>query len=308
MTPLPPHGRIFGLGLSKTGTSSLAEALTILGFPAVHYPWDETTVAQLERGDCRLHVLEEQYRAATDIPIAPFYRGFDQAWPDSRFILTVRDTEPWLRSVEQHWRLLVQWWDSHPRFRQVQEFVSQAAYGSVAFDRERFRAAYDAHVAGVLAWFRQRPADLLVLDICGGEGWERLCPFLGVPVPDRPFPHANEWMHRLLAAAAEIRRLVPPGATFLLVDEYGFGADVVPDRRQLPFPERDGTWLGRPADDATAIAELERARALGAAYVVVGWPAFWWLDHYAGWARRLAELADQVTRHPDVVVYRLPPA
>ena len=46
--------------------------------------------------------------------------------------------------------------------------------------------------------------DLFVLDVRGGEGWEKLCPFLGLNVPDVPFPHANEWMHQLLTATAEL--------------------------------------------------------------------------------------------------------
>jgi hypothetical protein len=40
-------------------------------------------------------------------------------------------------------------------------------------------------------YFRERPDDLLVLNICAGEGWERLCPFLGQDVPGIPFPWAN---------------------------------------------------------------------------------------------------------------------
>jgi hypothetical protein len=36
--------------------------------------------------------------------------------------------------------------------------------------------------------FADRPGDLLVLDITAGEGWDRLCPFLGLPEPGVPFP------------------------------------------------------------------------------------------------------------------------
>jgi hypothetical protein len=32
---------------------------------------------------------------------------------------------------------------------------------------------------------------LLVIDICAREGWETLCPFVGKPIPDAPFPHVN---------------------------------------------------------------------------------------------------------------------
>ena len=40
-------------------------------------------------------------------------------------------------------------------------------------------------------YFKDRPNDLLVMNICNGEGWEKLCPFLNKPVPDAPFPKEN---------------------------------------------------------------------------------------------------------------------
>ena len=41
-------------------------------------------------------------------------------------------------------------------------------------------------------YFKDRPGDLLVMNICEGEGWEKLCPFLGVPIPNEPFPNVNK--------------------------------------------------------------------------------------------------------------------
>ena len=60
----------------------------------------------------------------------------------------------------------------------------------------------------------KRPDDLLVLDICGGRaGWEVLCPFLGVPVPNTPFPNANridsldEILLRLLHVMGSVKQV-----------------------------------------------------------------------------------------------------
>ena len=39
-----------------------------------------------------------------------------------------------------------------------------------------------------MEYFKNRPQDFLNLDIIGGEGWEKLCEFLGKPIPDVPFP------------------------------------------------------------------------------------------------------------------------
>jgi hypothetical protein len=51
---------------------------------------------------------------------------------------------------------------------------------------------YYRHTLDVLDYFEHRMHDLLIIDVTAGEGWELLCPFLGVPVPNRPFP----WSHK----------------------------------------------------------------------------------------------------------------
>jgi len=51
------------------------------------------------------------------------------------------------------------------------------------------------HRARVRALFKGRPGKLLILDVCGGEGYEKLCPFLGVPVASDPFPMKNKSKH-----------------------------------------------------------------------------------------------------------------
>ncbi len=271
--------KVFGLGLSKTGTSSLGEALNLLGIRTIHYPCDESTFACLRNGRYRLPILEG-YQGAVDIPVAPFYAQLDAEYPGSRFVLTVRDPQAWLRSVELHWELMMEWWHQYPDFKRFQEFISACVYGSIGFSRDRFLHVYETHRRNVERYFGDRPGDLLVLDICGGEGWEALCPFLGVEVPEAPFPHANEWMHQLLAATAELASVVPPGESLVLVDQDAFGRGFAAGRRAVPFTEREGRYMGPPVDGAQAVAELLRLGAAGARFVVVGWPAFWWLEHY----------------------------
>lgn len=280
------HRKVFGLGLSKTGTSSLGEALNQLGIATLHYPCDAQTYAELRSGVYQLSILRE-YQALVDIPVAPYYAQLDQHYPGSKFILTTRSIDAWLRSIELHWQLMMVWWENYPEFKRFTEFISAAVYGSIAFNRERFAFAYETHVHNVQRYFADRPDDLLVIDICGGQGWAELCPFLGLPQPSTPFPHANEWMHLLLLATQDLARLVPPGSTLILVDQNAFGPGVAADRRTLPFLERDGGYWGPPPDDASAIREFERLRAAGAEWIVFGWPAFWWLDHYANFRSSL---------------------
>jgi 3'(2'), 5'-bisphosphate nucleotidase len=72
-------------------------------------------------------------------------------------------------------------------------------YSCFEFDSEKYSAGYTRFVNGVLHYFKDRPQDLLVTDVCGGEDWEKLCAFLGKPVPDIPFPLTNvsaiQWMN-----------------------------------------------------------------------------------------------------------------
>jgi glycosyltransferase involved in cell wall biosynthesis len=88
------------------------------------------------------------------------------------------------------------------------------------------------------------------------------------------------WTERLEMAKRDLAALIPSGDTFVLVDDSQWGNDFVTGRRSISLMERDGVDWGRPPDDETAIRELERHRQAGTAFIVFGWPAFWWLDYY----------------------------
>lgn len=88
---------------------------------------------------------------------------------------------------------------------------------------------------------------------------------------------------RRLSILQEISALVPPGDTFILVDEGAFGqGPVIADRYCVRFPADTENPRGLPADDEAAIEELERLRAGGASFIVFVKPALWWLRRYDG--------------------------
>src|SRR5215217_9330431 len=91
------RSKVFGIGLSRTGTVSLAEAMNVLGIKTIHFPCDEQTFEDLRMGNYDLRILEE-YQGAVDTPVAPFYAQLDSHYPNSKFILTVRDKQSWLKS------------------------------------------------------------------------------------------------------------------------------------------------------------------------------------------------------------------
>jgi len=175
--------KVFGIGLSKTGTTSLYAALHVLGYRSGTF--GHLRALGLEKwfnGDFSHDYLKD-FDAVTDLPIGLFYKQLDLRYPGSKFILTIRDLEPWLASCERQF-------SKRPNPPEgFHRRVRTAAYGATEFDRDRFIERRDAHHAGIRAYFAQRPEDLLELDICGGEGWDALCPFLGRELPETPFPN-----------------------------------------------------------------------------------------------------------------------
>jgi hypothetical protein len=177
---------VFGIGLSRTGTQSLTSALNVLGWHAIHFPNDRRTFAQLASGDFRLDILET-FNAVTDTPAAAYFPQLDSAFPGSKFVLTVRRLPIWLDRVEDFWGRT-----HDEQMEPFHRFINSAVYGTWIFQRDRFKYVYERHFAEVDGYFEGHPQRLLTLDICGGEGWERLCSFLNRPVPATPFPHENK--------------------------------------------------------------------------------------------------------------------
>jgi SAM-dependent methyltransferase len=99
-------------------------------------------------------------------------------------------------------------------------------------------------------------------------------------VHPRLWQSALGWFRALNAAIEDVSTAVPPGTLIAVADQAQCGAALAAGHPALPFPEREGVYWGPPADDAAAIAELQRVRERGAGVLVVAWPAFWWLTHY----------------------------
>ena len=156
--------KVFGIGISKTGTTSLNRALSILGYKTIMLAtWNE--------------LGEDDFEAATHEGIANNFQQCDRIWPGSKFICTLRSHEPWLRSLSRH---------------HLYNFLTKGDRLRPTGNRGQTVAIYDAHMKRVAEYFEDRGRDLLYLDVCGGEGWEPLCRFLGKPVPSDPFPHVNQ--------------------------------------------------------------------------------------------------------------------
>jgi Sulfotransferase domain len=187
MTMPPVSPKVFGIGLSRTGTQSLAAALAALGFRTAH--WAETEKMVNIGADNTIELDYAgfaAYDALLDIPMAFAFEEIDRTFPGSRFILTVRDTTEWLKSMRRHIATM----NRKGTWSPVSRGLHLDLYDTVAYDRELLALAYQRYVSRVLAYFDGR-VDLLVVDICRGAGWSTLCRFLEQPVPAAPFPHLS---------------------------------------------------------------------------------------------------------------------
>lgn len=170
---------IFGIGLNKTGTISLHEALTRLGFRSLHWGGPEVrgvVERALADGDPLVDGLGA-YDAFSDIwCLSENFALLDLQYPGSRFVLTTRPLDSWLVSRRRHVERNISRRDAglyHGDFLDVDEagWINQ----------------YRTHHEQVAEYFADR-SDLLVMDITAGDGYEVLCPFLGRPVLPDPFP------------------------------------------------------------------------------------------------------------------------
>lgn len=191
--------RVIGAGWGRTGTTSAAAALELLGFgpcfqmqdvwprPELAVLWNEHRAG----GHVDWRTELQEFGSCVDWPGCWQWREFADIWPDARVLLTLREAESWYDSALgsiHRWsapgedvgppevaRLLKALWDEH--------FGGWASF----LDRGRAIAAYEAHVADV----RRNCSAHRLIEWQVSDGWHPLCDALDVPVPEVPVPHLN---------------------------------------------------------------------------------------------------------------------
>ncbi|MEM9561971.1 MAG: sulfotransferase [Actinomycetota bacterium] len=209
--PGAPLPKVFGIGMHKTSTTSLANALYTLGY---HVGGTFDTGAFDTEADLQSHVVNEvdRYDALQDVPWSVFYRSLDERFPGSKFVLTVRDPDRWIRSVVTH-------------FGRKPIATHEYIYGvpHAKGHEDVLLAYYERHNRDVEAYFADRPDDLVVMDITAGDGWDKLCPFLGLPEPAFAFPSQNRQTDRQNSRYVRVARRTLSTA----VDRVGIRLDRV---------------------------------------------------------------------------------
>ena len=192
---------VIGAGFGRTGTHSLKGALEAPGFGPCHHmmevamnrdqlPYWQAAAA----GDAvDWQVVFAGYRAAVDWPSCHYWRQLAAVWPDAKVILSVRPEEKWWESFSNTIKIFMDVRDHlpDPNARAIATMAHTIIAGQTFFaplhDRQAGLAAYRRRIAEVQAEIP--PGRLLTFDVAAG--WAPLCRFLGVAIPQTPFPHSN---------------------------------------------------------------------------------------------------------------------
>jgi len=201
------RGKIFVIGLNKTGTTSIQFALQELGvLVAPQAPFERLFEDWRHRRFDRIVALCRHYEAFQDIPFClPYlYQALDQAFPEARFILSVRNSaEEWHASLERFhrqalfggqqatWELIEQCAYGYPGFilDEAKDFFRWQDHG--LYDKKRCVDIYEAHSANAIEYFRYDEKKLLVLNVAEEDAYQRLCAFLGQAPVRAEFPKLN---------------------------------------------------------------------------------------------------------------------
>ena len=204
--------KVIGAGLGRTGTASLQQALAILyGAPCYHmkevmtHPervrfWTEAALQRKSSEEFREHFKD--FAATVDFPSCLHWEQLMVVYPDAKVILSVRDPDSWVKSAKETILLMNSSYSGSPwgiwllqtfvpSFRALWRLIN-VGFWSPLFDGDysdsNLRRKFIEWAEDVK---KSCPNDrLLVFE--ASQGWGPLCAFLGVPVPETPYPNVND--------------------------------------------------------------------------------------------------------------------
>jgi len=187
--------QVIGAGFGRTGTASLKLALEQLGLgPCYHMSevfvnpdhvplWVETA-----KGNPDFQTILAGYQSCVDFPACTHYQALMGTYPDAKVVLSTRDPNRWFDSVNETIMSprTVEFLRHTPMSEMMQRNIYDLFDGRID-DREHMVECFLRHEQQV----RQTvPADrLLVFE--AAMGWQPLCDFLAVPIPETAYPHVN---------------------------------------------------------------------------------------------------------------------
>ena len=175
--PSPERPKVLCIGYQKTGTTSFGAAMRCLGYS--HYGHDgDLSKTLLQKGQIeRCLTLAESFDSFDDLPWShpALARAFSQRFSDAKYVLLERTEDEWYASYRAHLQR---------HRRNLPTWITLPIGKTEAIQR------YRDHNQQILAAIGGAD-NVLRMNVCAGEGYEKLCPFLGVPIPAGPFPVKN---------------------------------------------------------------------------------------------------------------------
>lgn len=171
--------------------TTLHESLAMLGYRNIHFTCTQrgnlkTYIEQNSKSGRPIFKGLESYGAFSDwnnINTNGLYETIDQQYPGSKFILHTRSKEDWVQSRLKHVNRI-------PNLPELQAKYPDSNWYNPNF--EAWSDEFDDRHKNVLEYFKDRPNDLLIIDIPSGDGWEKLCEFFNKPSPGVAFPKSNQ--------------------------------------------------------------------------------------------------------------------
>lgn len=194
--------KIFGIGLHRTGTTTLGDCLIQLGFtPQANWNTSANFIPHYHLGEYEeIYKHANCFRSFQDSPWnhGDFYKFLDKKFPNSKFILTKRNENTWYRSFKKHWTPLGETKTNtsrHPLGKIYHKNLFR--FEKDCFDNYEayYKAIYNIRNDEIIDYFKNRKNDFLIIDWEEGDGWEKLCPFLNRPLLKIPLPHHNKTVY-----------------------------------------------------------------------------------------------------------------
>ncbi|TNE57802.1 MAG: sulfotransferase family protein [Alphaproteobacteria bacterium] len=195
---------IIGAGYGRTGTMGLKNVLEQLGFNKCYHMIEvfehlDTAVPFWQDAADGKSVDWEQhfkgFRAAVDWPSSAFWKELADFYPDAKVILSTRTPESWYKSfsntIMHHMMTELDPAETPPEMlawsKMAKQLIRHNTFHDRLADADYMIQAFKDHEQQVKDTIA--PERLLIFN--SADGWEPLCAFLGVPVPDEPYPLVN---------------------------------------------------------------------------------------------------------------------
>lgn len=177
------YNKIFCIGFSKTGTSSLHQAFRHLGLKSCHHRHRGMTGVSLIEKSLRLDQPLLQYMpdydAYSDMTLYRYYKILDTQYPGSAFIFTYRNLLAWTSSKIKHDK---RWNMANPD--KPARDISDQRIKELAGIHQQFEKEINEYFSS--------KKNFLSIDVTTSNNWSPICSFLELPVPRQPFPHCNQ--------------------------------------------------------------------------------------------------------------------